>query len=241
MGYSGITTTESPMQSETTQRRGQGRLLTCGCFGCIGLLVLLCAGTLAFTSWVVEGSRPIPGDPSRFDPVASYADVAALAGPNAELTSLIVQYVRPDGTLDLNASYSPRALYAFYREVPAPSDKPIGAGGTASGMVYEPVRVEVSRPFDLMQVRRASGIAVNTYPYLDLGMDPEYGSAVPNAPGVAVPPPACSLADLWKMALAQDAPSDAVATITYDQYGYQFQIDGVNLRMAFDANCKETS
>jgi hypothetical protein len=48
--------------------------------------------------------RAVPGDATRFDPLAALDEAQALAGEGAQLASLTAQYVRADGTMDLNAS-----------------------------------------------------------------------------------------------------------------------------------------
>src|SRR4051812_7881088 len=77
-------------------------------------------------------TRSVPGDAAHFDPVASYPSVLDYAGTGAKLISVNAYYVRSDGTVELNASYSP-APYVDYEFVhkldKAPANAPpIGAG-----------------------------------------------------------------------------------------------------------------
>src|SRR5262249_565115 len=44
-------------------------------------------------------------DPGHFDPVAALPQVQAFVGAGSELISMQAQYIRPDGTMDLNAQY----------------------------------------------------------------------------------------------------------------------------------------
>ena len=237
MGYSSLSVAENPIQLKPPKKSG-GCFLSVSCFGCFGLFALFFLGICSITTLVVEGSRPIPGDAGRFDPVASLPAIVAVAGDDAVLTGLYAQFVKRDGTLDLWADYGPQVQYSFYRPIAAPNNRPIGAGGSASGTSYEPVTVTVSRPFDLRSVRQSSGGVRVQYQYFDLGIDPETGSPSPTPPAGEVKLPACSLADLWDAAIAQDAPANAVASIRYDSGGYFFTISGTGFSLRFDAACK---
>jgi len=227
----------NPIQLEP-KRKSRGCVMSFGCVGCFGLFALFFLGICSITTLVVEGSRPLPGDAGRFDPVASLSAIQTVAGDDAVLTGVNASYVKPDGTMDLWADYGPQVRYDFYRPVAAPNDRPIGAGGSASDTVYEALAVFVSRPFELRSVRQSGGGVSVRYQYFDLGIDPEPGNQSPNPPGEAVKLPACSLADLWQAAIAQDAPANAVASIRYDASGYLFTIDGTGFSLRFDENCK---
>jgi len=50
--------------------------------------------------------------------------------------------------------------------------------------------------------------------------------------GIAAP--ACSFARLWTEAKQRGAPAGSVAVITYDASGYEFRIDGTEVRLRFD-------
>src|SRR5258706_5725111 len=95
-----------------------------------------------------EGTRPIPGDASNFDPIAVYPEVSKFAGENVRLQSIRIYYVRSDGTIDLGASYRPYVEYSFYRQLAAPpaNAPPIGAGGSPNQTWYETITVNVSSP-----------------------------------------------------------------------------------------------
>ncbi|MCS7071830.1 MAG: hypothetical protein NZM00_10020, partial [Anaerolinea sp.] len=87
---------------------------------------------------VVPDTRPLPAHvrADAFDPVAALPDVRAFAGEGALLAEIYATSVRPDGTIDLNATYTPQPYvdYQFYRPVPRPENAPpVGAGGTSSG------------------------------------------------------------------------------------------------------------
>src|SRR5262245_41713872 len=95
-----------------------------------------------------EGTVDPPGgDPTRFDPYASYAEVAAYAGPGSQLVSFDANGIRADGTLDLTTDFYFGAHYQFVREVPPPADAPpVGAGGSADGKYHEQIDVRLARP-----------------------------------------------------------------------------------------------
>lgn len=183
-------------------------------------------------------SRPVDGDPARFDPITSYSTMQAFAGENTQLISLEAQFVRSDGTLDLTASYtpSPRVTAEFAIEVPAPADAPpVGAGGL--GTWYQDVTITAYRPGQTRHVRTMSGSVTTNYTYVNEGMtrdvdDPSIRDYV------FLEPPTCAFADFWKVALTQDAPADAVATISYDDEGYEFRIRDLSISLDFDTDCQ---
>ena len=182
-------------------------------------------------------TRPIPGDAAHFDPVASYASVLDYAGVGAELVSVKAYYVRSDGALELNATYSPPPYvdYNFVRKLDKapPNAPPIGAGGANAAPWYEPIEIYLYQPG---QWRKVSGSV--SYTYVNKGMqrsvdDPENGLRNP-----IVPPPNCPFAKLWSVALTKDAPAEAVAIINYDAEGYDFSISGLSVYLKFDMDCK---
>ncbi|MFN8377802.1 MAG: hypothetical protein U0452_03950 [Anaerolineae bacterium] len=239
MGHPPLAVAPNPIQLEQKpNQKSGGCFLSAGCLGCFGLFAVFFLSICAVTTLVVEGSRPIPGDASHYDPVASLPTILAVAGDGAVLTGFDAQFVKRDGTMDLWADYGPQVLYEFYRLVDAPNDRPIGAGGSVSGTAYEPVTVYVSRPFDLRSVRQSSGAVSVRYQYFDLGIDPEPGNVRPNPPGEEAKLPTCSLETLWDAALAQDAPANGVASIHYDSSGYSFTISGTGISLQFDHHCK---
>ncbi len=232
------------MRSSTTMKRS----LLGGCLG-VALLAalgfgLLIAAIVYYTSTKVEQTVPPPGDPRRFDPVASYPAVAAFAGTDVRLSKITARFVRSDGTLDLEADYrpSPNAQYRFVREVPAPADAPpIGAGSSADGRWYEQVQVEVSRPWEFRSVRRIGGGGGASYQYFNRGMQRKAEAPTGRAPTAAAPAPACAFQRLWADAIARGAPAAAVAVIEYDVDGYEFRIDALRFVMRFDPDCNPAS
>ncbi|MBA3874908.1 MAG: hypothetical protein H0X30_37755 [Anaerolineae bacterium] len=183
-------------------------------------------------------TRPVPGDAAHFDPVASYPSVLDYAGTGAQLVSLNAYYVRSDGTVELNATYSPAPYvdYDFVRQLDKapPNAPPIGAGGANTDPWYEPIEIHLYQPGQFRHVESAG----NSYTYVNKGMersvdDPQNGLRDP-----VLPPPACPFAKLWSVAVTKDAPADAVAIITYDENGYDFSISGLSVYLKFDMDCK---
>lgn len=222
-------------EKEKQKQKRRSRFLVMLILG--GVAFGVCAQYLLIPFFISGGgnvdTRPVPGDATRFDPIAAYAEIAAYAGEGAQLISISAYYVKSDGTLDLTEDYYPRVSYEFAREVPRPDDAPpVGAGGSAGGKWYESIEIEAYQP---NQWRRVSGS--QNYTYMNKGMEREVNS--PQTLSVTfIPPPACSFADLWAVAMTRDAPHDAVATIDYDVDGYDFRISDVSISLQFDAECQ---
>jgi hypothetical protein len=229
----------NPMSSGSPRPR-RGRL------GCLLWLVVIIiigyfAGKYLVIPFFITGggnadTRPVPGDPRNFDPVAALPGVTDYAGKNSHLVSIRAYYVRSDGTLDLNASnYNPYVEYKFYRELdaPPPDAPPVGAGGTVNGKWYEPVDITAYQPG---QWRSVSGTV--SYTYQNQGMERETSSPTANLYDTFASTPECSFKDLWDVALKHDAPKDAVAIIEYDANGYSFDISGASVNLDFDLACK---
>src|SRR5215813_8400854 len=143
----------------------------------------------------------VPGDPSHFDPIAQYDAIHKFAGESLELDSIIVTYVRSDGTLDLSAPYDPRVDYKFFRELstPPPSAPPLGVRGVTDQKWDDQVEV-------LVQPSRLISIGGNVQ-----GL-------------TAIPAPKCSMKTLWSAALEKGASADAVANVVINKSGYYFSI-----------------
>jgi hypothetical protein len=226
---------------EQMQRRPY--LLPCGIIAGILLIIVGCFGITTYVSSVLtEETWYVPGNASHFDPVQVYPDVQAYAGEGAQLLKMEAYYVRSDGTLDLNADYSPSpsVTYRFFRPSTreAENKAPLGVPGAASnpsGQAYEPVIVKLSRPYQMYNVRSSSG----EYSYMNFGMDRDVGVPASGNPGTLLEAPACSFADLWAMAIdVAEAPPEAVAVIIYDQSGYLFEIYNTNIDLQFGMDCQ---
>jgi hypothetical protein len=208
----------------------------------LGLAFALFMGAIfAYTSIVAEQTWFPPGEPAHFDPIAGFGAIQSHAGAGARLLSFEAGFVRADGTLDLTATFNPppRVEYRFARSLPGPlkGAPPLGAGRRADDHWYEPVRVNVSRPWEFRRASRASGGIRTRYQYFNLGMAREAGRAQAGPEAVFATRPACPLRDLWKVAADRGAPEGAVAVIRYDSAGYSFRIEGTPIDLAFGVDC----
>jgi hypothetical protein len=184
-------------------------------------------------------TKPIAGDPTHFDPLVGLDEARTFAGDGAQLVSIVASYVRSDGTMDLNATYSPAPSteYKFLREVPRPENAPpVGAGGTKGGKWYEPITIEVYEPGQTRHVTSFGGNISSEYTYTNQGMEKNVDDPTSNPSDDIVADPTCSFTDMWNEALKKDAPADAVAVIEYNSDGYEFNIVGT-LVLRFDENC----
>jgi hypothetical protein len=194
----------------------------------------------ALTGIEAPKTQPLTTDPNNFDPFVGLEQAREFAGPDALLISISADYVRSDGTMDLNASYkpAPNTEYEFVRKVPRPEDAPpVGVAGSTNGQWYEPITIEVYRPGSRRHVTVMSGGSSASYDYTNEGMIREKDNPTTSISGEIIDDPQCTMKELWSIALENGAPSDAVAIIEYDSYGYDFNISGV-VYLEFTANCK---
>lgn len=217
----------------------------CSAFVVVALIVAFIAGCILFgvrglpviIAKFNKNNKPVPGDPHRFDPVASLTAVAAFAGPDSQLVGFEARFVRSDGTMDLTADYNPEVKYSFQRIIQASDkNKPLGAGG-GPGPRYVPVTVQVWKPGRIMFHHRIGGGVSSKWNEMERGMRREEGSeqVMPVGKPVTL---RCSLEKLWQTAIQKGAPSDAVAAIRYDaDWGYRFSIADTDVRLSFDDNC----
>ena len=183
----------------------------------------------------------ISGPANAFDPIVALPSVSAFAGSDAQIISFRAASVRPNGTLDLTATYSPspRVDYEFVREVPRPADAPpVGAGSTGRGPWYEPVSIAVYQPGQRRNFSYRGGGVSASMDYVNEGMERDRSDPTTSLSGAIAETPRCRLADLWDVALTHDAPADAVATIGYDADGYDFSISALGIYLDFDLDCK---
>jgi len=230
------------------------------CFGCLialvvvgstgfGLLVAASAifnfnipGMNALMSLLAGVEAPqtqsIKTDPNHFDPFVGLAQAREFAAPDALLISIGANYVRSDGTMDLNASYNPRTDYKFVRKIPRPEDAPpVGVSGSTNGQWYEPISIQVYRPGTRRSVSVSNGGTRVSYSYTNEGMVRDADDPTTSLSGEVVSDPECTAQKLWSIALENDAPADAVAVINYDVDGYDFIISGVT-NLYFTSDCK---
>lgn len=201
----------------------------------------------AFVSTAIDAIQgpetiAIQGDVTRFDPQAGLDQAAAFAGTGAQFAGLNAANVRSDGTMDLTATYSPgpRVSYEFLRPVEPPADAPpVGAAGNTGGQWYEPITIEAYRPGQTSRITTTGGGISTSIQFTNQGMKKNVGSLTTNPFSTAAPPMRCAFVDLWAVAIEQGAPSDAVATIRYEEFGddweYNFIVPGTNL--TFNEDC----
>lgn len=224
------------MKKVDEQRSKNGRW-TCGCIVAFIVLTIgaifgisILGGIWGENTWVV------PGDPAKFDPLASFGEVQKFAGENLIFISLEARYIKSDGTVDLYADYNPRVEYTFAKLSDAPENNvPPGAPGySADGQKYDLITVELSRPFQMWSVTTNG----STSSYINLGMDRDVREAsFSEIPEETVLPPACAFTELWQLARSYDAPTNGVAIIEYDEDGYDFRINGTGVDLEIDHDC----
>ncbi len=182
--------------------------------------------------WAMYGSllthptRAVPGEPTRFDPIAAYPSALEYAGQGAQLVSVAALYVGQDGTMDLTAtpSPSPTAIYTFVRESKDPK---------ATGANYETITVMVAEPY--RTVSFGAGEENDTYVCRGMDRTVSHGG---NIPAIAVPAPACPIAPMFGQALQRGAAPGALANVLYGPGGYSFTITSPRLSLQFGMDCK---
>ncbi len=194
----------------------------------------LVVGANYATGYFIQGTRPIPGDAARYDPIETFPQIATFAGNNVQLLRINMKFVKADGTLDLTASYGSEVVYRFAQVVGIPdaSTIPLGAGGIRS----LPVNDTYATRIDVTVTRPGPGGSEQDQ-YYDFGMDK---SLIPVAPltETIVPTPNCPLKTLWDTAIKNGAPIDAVATIEYSSMGYTFSIAHTQIYLTFNLSCQ---
>lgn len=196
-------------------------------FALIGVLIV--TGCCA-----VENTAAPPGDLERFDPIALFSEMAAYAGPEPRLVGMSATYVKPDGTMDLTADYHPRLQIDFVVNATADDVDQLGPVAPGSGYAVGDaidLRLTVVEPA-LRFVR--SGASTRNERHLGMERDPGRGKTTRTK---FVPPPTCSFATLWSAAIAEGAPKDVVANISYDEDGYRFYANGSDFRRKFAMDC----
>lgn len=189
---------------------------------------------------VLPETRPISGDVSRFDPLASLTEARAFAGEGVQLASLRAAYIRADGTMDLNATYDPKpdTEYVFVREVPRPENAPpVGVAGSTDGPWYEVITIRAYQPGQTSRITSTGGGINFSGQFTNQGYSRRAAEPTTSLFDPPTVDPACPFTQLWSVALERGAPADAVAIITYDADGYTLVISGV-VSLEFDANCQ---
>lgn len=211
---------------------------------------LLCAGGFglqgALREVVTEAAdielpetRPVPGSASRFDPIASLDEISAWAGDGAVLVGLRVEQVRLDGSVPLDAEWTPKPSveYEFWLKAEAPEvAPPVGAGGGGDEWWRE-VTVRAFEPGQSRQVSSSGRVNVR-HSYTNEGMVRERGSVARRVAKPLMDVRSCPPKRLWELARAEGFPIDAVASIRYEDDGARFSIDGTKHDLRVDARCE---
>lgn len=173
-----------------------------------------------FGSVLTHPTRGVPGEPTRFDPVAAFPQVRAYAGEGALFANASFLFVRADGTMDLTATPapSPAAVYTFVRRA-------------ESGP--EAVTVTVAEPWRTVK----SGPGEDAETYLCRGMDRSTAPALASPPA-DLPAPTCAVAALFEAARERGASPDALATVLYDATGYTLMVARPRLVVHYGADCR---
>lgn len=206
-----------------------------GCGAGLLVLVMIAFGlgvpVMIFYVSDVRGQQVMHStDERRFDPVQGYSDARRLVGDQEDFMSMRARFVRPDGTMDLAAEYEPTVRYRW-RGAPSEDQRPVGAGG--GGKRVEVVDVTVN-DFGLHQTGQAGP---ETFYRFDLGFRRVERTLPHLGEQTVTDPPRCALSELWRHALDDGAPQDAVAVVDYDASGYTFVVEDTDVRMEFDAAC----
>lgn len=196
-----------------------------------------------------ENTVPVPGRSDAFDPVGSLPAVASFAGEEMLLIELYAQYVRPDGTLNLQAEYGPNVRYEFFgpgkpasiTPEPRKPDTPLGVrqkdGPKEQAPYWAYVSVYIENPH--WEEYTLNGEDVTEW---YAGMRKAQGSSlqditeIEKLKGVYRGLPAVlPLDSVWKRAIEAGAPMDnVVATIQFKDGTYHFIIDGTTFEYYFD-------
>lgn len=183
-------------------------------------------------------SRPLSGNPGRFDPLMALPEVADFAGISepVELISFRAYAVRPDGTMDLNATSKPgpHVEYLFVHEFTSAATAE--GDGSAAAVRSELVTVEVYHPGEAREATETVDGELLTYTYGNEGMIRRPQPPAESVDVEVAPQPQCGLYQLWSVAVNQGIPQDSIATITYDASGYTFAA-GDSAPLLFGLDC----
>ncbi|MBC8065456.1 MAG: hypothetical protein H7Y17_11530 [Chlorobia bacterium] len=237
------------MQADQAKR--VGKKLGCGVCGCLTTIPVFVGAIVYFTVFsnfcariMGEETHSISGDPKRFDPVAAIPEVRAKVGSKAILVSFNATSVRSDGTMDLNATYSPAPSADYSFVVPldkAPEDQtapPIGAGRGPDDVWIQRVSVKVYQPGQRRHVSRSSGSSRSSYSYTNEGMDVDRHSPRMEKLEKGVTDLKLTPKQMWEIAGKLDANKEAVATIKFAGDHYEFDIVGTDIHLRWDGSGK---
>lgn len=193
-----------------------------------------CLLLLAASCTYGESVEP-PESITAFNPTRVLPEVQRYAGANAELVKFEAYFVRSDGTMDFTAEYRPRLTYTFVRKRTTKDTAPIGTG--QKGRAYEIIEVEVREPTWIHTSTSSGGVKKETTEH-HKGMNRTARDGSESDWKERTSLPACGVEKVWKAARKDaGASKDAVATITWDHEGYEFQIDDLDIRARYDGDC----
>ncbi|RPJ09771.1 MAG: hypothetical protein EHM28_00555 [Spirochaetaceae bacterium] len=204
---------------------------------------------LAFFSGCDENTATVPGRVDAFDPVACLDAVATYAGKDVLLVELYAKYVRPDGTLNLQAEYKPDVRYRFFgtgkpaNATPEPKkpDLPLGVPRMDAPRevipYWEYTSVYIENPhweeytINGDDAQKWHGGMTQVFG----GKTEDYAEIEKLRAVCSALPPVLSFGIIWKRAIEAGAPSgDVVANIEYKAGVYRFYIDGTKYEYYFD-------
>lgn len=200
---------------------------------------------------VEEDTVDVPGPTDRFDPVESLEAVRNYAGEDMFLESMTATYVRPDGTLNLQADYKPNVTYVFFGKgkptQPANQERkpdvPLGVRQTNAPREQAPYREEVAisvqNPHWLYY--QLNGEDTSTW---HAGMSRHVVGRIENQDvymereaELRTQKPLLDLALIWQKAISLGAPREnVVAIIAFADGIYRFTINGTAFDYLFDAD-----
>lgn len=186
----------------------------------------------------IQQTTEFAQNPAAFDPVAGLQEAQTYAGEDVVLTEIMSYFVSPDGTQNFAADYSPpaRTTYNFYKLVPPPENAP------PSGVdnYYQEIIIEAYNPGERRHVTSRGGNINLEYYLTNKGFIKSLRSATTSNPGEPLESPRCGYDQIWQKAIAEGAPENATANITYDEDGYRFQITAAGIWLDFDHDCNLT-
>ena len=212
--------------------------------------MLLITFTL-FSCSRMENTADIPGDKNAFDPIIALPEVSAFAGDDVVLFSLEAWFIKPTGTIDIDADYKPWIQYNFIKkhtpvkEKDVQSDVPLGTITTSKDNTEkaEAISVQIIKPYT-HEVRTADDEGFNSYKHggmeRSMRVDPFSSWKEVYQTSVVAPAP-LPFSTIWQKAIDLGAPSDnVVANIKYDsKNGYTFEISQTNYKYKFDLTGKQ--
>ncbi len=205
-------------------------------FFIIGLIIffILLAGLITgiIPAYISPNNKHIKGNHGSFDPIAEYDNIKNFAGDdNLKLMNIDIEYVKRDGTIDLNAKYKPTATYTFFEKINNKKDKDMPFG--TENIKFKLVTVKISKPYHIESWRIIDGGRNFRF---HLGMFKKTAIIDTSFQYKAIEKPGCSLKKLWDNLKIKDIPENSVAVISYTDYGFNFSIKNTHYNYHFDKN-----